>query len=106
MRIISSSILAILIYLSFSCISYAELNGSDIDNAQKAYDNNDYKTAIDKFTKAQIDKPDDAKIKYNIGNSLYRLNDFEKALTSFSSAITNKSNNKLKSKLYYNMGNT
>lgn len=96
----------IMITILFAPGVYAESTNSLLDKAQTAYKKGNYQEALHNYTRAQVDKPDSAKLKYNIGNAFYRLKDLQKSLETYSSALKNKTDDKLKSKLYYNMGNT
>ena len=93
------------IIILFSPVTNAQTANDHIDKAQNEYDASKYKEALQDFSQAQVDKPDEAKLKYNIGNTLYRLSDFKKAFENFSSALKDKSSPQLKSKIYYNLAN-
>ena len=102
----------ILIYLLPICqvispqISVAlSANGKGLEG-MKLYQNKNFNKASQKFSDALNDKPTDSKLTYNLGNSLYKEGQFEKALQNYSKLVEKETNNLIKQKSTYNMGNT
>jgi Ca-activated chloride channel family protein len=102
----------ILIYLLPICqvispqISVAlSANGKGLEG-MKLYQNKNFNKASQKFSDALNDKPTDSKLIYNLGNSLYKEGQFEKALQNYSKLVEKETNNLIKQKSTYNMGNT
>lgn len=70
-----------------------------------AYEKGDFETALKQFIDAQLDAPDDPEILYNLGNTYYRLGDFESAARHY--AMAAKAGDKtLQEMAHYNLGNT
>jgi Ca-activated chloride channel family protein len=71
----------------------------------KAYQAEKFDDAKAHFTKAQVQKPNDPAVLYNLGNTFYRKQDFAGAAEHYRQAMPHASN-ALKSRLLYNLGNT
>jgi tetratricopeptide (TPR) repeat protein len=69
------------------------------------YQKQKYNQASKKFYKAHQEKPNDPKISYNLGNSLYKQGDYEKALQNYSRLIEQKPDSSMNQNTNYNMGN-
>ena len=65
------------------------------------YQNQKFNQASEKFYEAHQGKPNDPKISYNLGNSLYKKGDFKEALQSYSRSAEKKSNLSMNQKLNY-----
>ena len=96
-------IIVILFNIFIPAFSYAEMVNSPIDIAQKAYDKKQYEKALRKYSEAQVDKPNNPKLKFNIGNVYYQLGEYKKAIESFLSLEKESFDNIEKSKVFYNM---
>lgn len=70
----------------------------------KAFKKGKYKEAVEHYQAAQVEAPEKKEIAYNLGNALYKANDFEKALEAYDRAKGVK-DNKLKKKALFNAGN-
>lgn len=77
----------------------------DIKEGNRAYDAGDFKTAIERFQKAEAEKPEDPRLQYNIAGAAYQLGEFEKAQDYFTKALGTP-DIALESKTHYNLGNT
>ena len=69
------------------------------------YQKQKYDLASKKFLEAHQEKPNDPKISYNLGNSLYKQGSYEKALQNYSSSVEQKPSSSINQKSNYNMGN-
>ncbi|GBC60097.1 hypothetical protein DENIS_1041 [Desulfonema ishimotonii] len=69
-----------------------------------AYEKGDYENALKCFIDAQLDAPDDPRVLYNLGNTYYRLGDYEAAARNFRAALRSE-DPKLKHRSLYNLGN-
>ena len=76
-----------------------------LSRGTKAYQQKEYQRSVEQFSQGQLDQPDDAKIHYNLGNSLYRLGRFKEATREFESAATTEDED-LKQRALFNMGNS
>ncbi|HHS50446.1 MAG TPA: tetratricopeptide repeat protein [candidate division Zixibacteria bacterium] len=77
----------------------------DVSQGVKAYDKSDYIEALDKFRKAEVLDPESATIKQNIGLSLYRQKDFERAQEELENAFEASDDPMEKAEIQYNLGN-
>ncbi len=72
----------------------------------KMYNTKDYDKALSTFLDAQIDSPDDPLLQYNIGNTCYRMGNYEEASRNYLSAANMAKDIELEEKAYYNLGNS
>lgn len=78
---------------------------SKINKANKLYDKEKYKEALNQYRDAQIDEPESPELHFNLGNVLYKKENYEEAKKEFEKATYSK-DIKLQSKAYYNIGNS
>jgi Ca-activated chloride channel family protein len=71
----------------------------------EAYQAEKYDKALDHFSKAQVEKPNDPALLYNLGNTLYKRQDFAGAAEHYRQALPHAAD-ELKARLLYNLGNT
>jgi Ca-activated chloride channel family protein len=71
----------------------------------EAYQAKKFDDAMEQFTKAQVQKPNDPAVLYNLGNTLYRKQDFAGAAEHYRQAMPHAPDG-LKARLLYNLGNT
>ncbi|KAF0124150.1 MAG: hypothetical protein FD189_1221 [Elusimicrobia bacterium] len=69
----------------------------------KLYDKGEYDTALEHFSKAGELAPEDARMKFNAGTALYRLEDHERAREAFEGAAGEKE--KFRPRALFNAGN-
>lgn len=79
---------------------------SDVANGVKAHESGDFQEALDKFRKADLVEPESPIIQNNLGLSLYKLKDFEKAQEEFEKAYSTSEESIKKSDIQYNLGNS
>ncbi len=82
------------------------LGSSTLQKALQAYESEDYETALQLFTDAGIERPNDPLIDYNMGNAYYKTRRFQEAETSYLRVIARTADNALRERAYYNLGNT
>ena len=70
-----------------------------------AYENGEYEKALKHFIDAQLEEPDRPEIYYNIGNTYYKMGDYEAAHKNYLSALKTE-DKELEQKIRYNLGNT
>ena len=77
-------------------------------NAREAWKNKDYKKVVEILEKEQVNKPNDARLNYNIGNGYYKQGKFKDAQLNYERAVSNctESDGSLKEKSYFNWGNS
>jgi Ca-activated chloride channel family protein len=73
--------------------------------AEESYEQEAYAEALEGFLDAQVERPDDIRLKYNIGSTQYRMRGFGDAEEAFWAAA-NAGDPELKQKAFYNLGNT
>jgi Ca-activated chloride channel family protein len=71
----------------------------------KAYQADKFDEALDHFTQAQVQDPNDPAVLYNLGNTMYKRQDYDGAATHYRQALPHASES-LKPRLLYNLGNT
>lgn len=64
----------------------------------------DYQNALDRYRQAQVESPDEGTFTYNAGNALYRLGQFDRAVSESSRAAAAGSDD-LRFRAYYALGN-
>ena len=73
--------------------------------AEESYDKEAYAEALEGFLDAQVERPEDIRLKYNVGSTQYRVRGFGEAEEAFWAAA-NAGDPELKQKAFYNIGNT
>ncbi len=79
---------------------------SKISEANKFYSEKNYQKAFESFKQAQIDEPNNEKLKFNLGNTAYKLGKFDDAVNTFKSLSEQSNSPILKEKSFYNLGNS
>lgn len=69
------------------------------------FDNKRYESALEVYRKAQVRDPDRPEIRYNLGTSLYQLDQFQEAESQLEGALGKANTQDLKSHAWYNYGN-
>ncbi len=76
------------------------------EQGMAAYQAGEFETALDHFLQAQVDRPDDPRLLYNIGNAYYRLGKYEPAARHFRMAAeAEDADPGLRQQALYNEGN-
>ncbi len=96
----AAAVLAFFVLISMPYDVYANAMRDGLE----AYDKGEYEKALKFFIDAQLDDPDNPKILYNIGNTYYKLENYDSAAQNYSKALE-KEDKELKEKLLYNLGN-
>ncbi|MDP7115185.1 MAG: VWA domain-containing protein [Myxococcota bacterium] len=79
---------------------------SPLRQGTQAYEDGDYAVALTHYQQAQLDRPDDRRLQFNIADSHYRLEDFEAAEQAFGRVLSLGADDKIAQRSYYNLGNT
>ncbi len=82
----------------------AESLYAKINKAEKAYDQEQYEKALQAFLDAQVERPEDPLLQYNIAEAHYRMRNYQDAEASFLSATTG-GEPVLEERSLYNLGN-
>jgi len=86
--------------------SWADSPARAMKEGIRAYDAGKYKKALSRFEAAEVEAPDDPKIRYNAAAGRYKTGDFASAAKEFEQVLSKTNDPKLKAKVYYNLGNT
>ena len=92
---------AILIFLISSSVS---VEGSP-QKAKRLYDKGEFEEAGKQYKEAIDEKPEDSRLYYNLGASLFRSADYNEANTALKKALATD-DLKLQQNAFYNLGNT
>ncbi|MBI4368298.1 MAG: tetratricopeptide repeat protein [Candidatus Omnitrophica bacterium] len=103
-RILRTSFLSALTILLFS--GFFDTTSGLNQKAGEHYKERRYESALDAFRKAQIKSPDNSTIRYNLGTTLYQLDQFQEADTQLERSVANAKTKDLKAEAWYNYGNT
>lgn len=86
-------------------IAAGESFNSKIEQANHHYQQQEYSAAASKFLSAEVDRPDNPALAYNLANSAYKAENFEEAIEAYSRAESVADDPELKQKALYNTGN-
>jgi len=78
---------------------YAKMQRAETSYEQEAYDE-----ALKDFLDAQVERPEDTLLKYNIGNTQYRMRNFSEAEEAFW-GVAGSGDPELRQRALYNLGN-
>ena len=79
---------------------------SEVRHGMRAFNDGEFEEALQHFHEAQLDRPDDRKLEFNIGDAHYRLGDYEAAEHAFGRVLALQGDDSLAQRAYYNLGNT
>lgn len=98
---------AIVIVLLAACAGtvWADQAASLNDKGNKAFDRKEYKTALDLYRGAEIERPETPEIIYNHANALVETGGYEEAVEQYTKAL-NTNDVSLQARVYYNTGNS
>ncbi|PCJ20340.1 MAG: hypothetical protein COB02_04715 [Candidatus Cloacimonadota bacterium] len=109
---------SLLIVLLFSCVSTSSANSNiwsmfgqanteekSYLKGQSAYQNKKYNDASKSFANVQLENPNSLENLYNVGSSLYKTGDFQRAMTYFEQSKESE-NKELKASSNYNLANS
>ncbi len=77
---------------------------SFLRQADKNYKNENYQAAEENYRRA-LEKKQDEKTNYNLGNAIYQQGRYDEAATKYENAAAANADKELKAKAFYNMGN-
>ncbi|MBI4394799.1 MAG: tetratricopeptide repeat protein [Candidatus Omnitrophica bacterium] len=98
----------ILIYCSiwFLTSGFLETTSGLNQKGNKQYEEKHYTSALESYRKAQIKNPDEPSVRYNLGTTLYQLDQFQEAETHLHQALEKANRKDLQATAWYNYGNT
>jgi Ca-activated chloride channel family protein len=97
-------LLVVLLALVFPAAPARADTGSDVNQGNRAYTNQRYEQALQKYQDAQIKNPGSAVVQYDLGDALHKLGKFEEADAAYRQTLKAK-DLKLAAKAWYNLGN-
>lgn len=97
--------LFLICFLLLSIPAHANSYRESMQKGRDAYDRQDYQAALTYFIDAQLENPDNTKVLYNLGNTYYRLGDYDSAAIHFK-ALEKTRDEALRQEVLYNLGNT
>lgn len=74
-------------------------------DGESSYQSEDYDEALNSFIDAQIESPEDARLKYNIANAHYKTRNYDEAIKSYLDVAATAQDISLEESSYYNLGN-
>jgi Ca-activated chloride channel family protein len=97
-----------LLSLALLCLapqpSAAESVYTKMQRAEASYEQEAYDEALKDFLDAQVERPEDTPLKYNIGNTQYRMRNFSGAEEAFL-GVASSGDPELQQRALYNLGN-
>lgn len=103
-KILSKGKYAALLLFSFVLLLLPKFSEASIWQADKNYNNGNFKEAEKLYREALLKEPDNKRLHFNLGTSLYKQQKFEKAIDSLLNAL-NTSDVNLQSDTLFNLGN-
>jgi len=97
--------LSIYIPIFFICCGFLQTTSGLNQKGNKQFEEKHYESALESYRKAQIKNPDNPEVRYNLGTTLYQLDQYQEAETQLEQALTNASTKELKATAWYNFGN-
>ena len=85
--------------------AYGESLQSKIEKGDKLYKDELYDEAMTSFVDAQIESPEESKLKYNIANTHYKMNNYEEAIMNYQDVAATAQDISLEKRSLYNIGN-
>ncbi len=93
------------VLLAGAVILVAQIVHASPQQAEKAYKSGDYAAAVQGYTEAAKEAPDNTALRFNAGTAAYKEKKYEDALGAFQATLSTQ-DLPLQNKAYYNMGNT
>jgi len=84
---------------------YGESLYSKIEKGSALYKDERYDEAMKTFVDAQIESPEEPRLKYNVANSHYKMKSYEEAIKNYQDVAATAQDIELEEKSLYNIGN-
>jgi len=84
---------------------HGETLSSKTEKASSLYRDERYDEAMKAFVDAQIESPEEPKLKYNLANTHYKMNNYEEAVKNYQDVAATAQDIQLEEKSLYNTGN-
>jgi Ca-activated chloride channel family protein len=95
----------IFIIIIFSSRSYADSLYSRMQQGDSLYNEEKFDEALNLFVDAQIEAPENIKLKYNIASSHYKMKNYEEAVKGYLDVASAAQDAKVEETALYNIGN-
>ena len=95
----------IALILSLPSIGFSESVNSKVQQGVSHYYEGKFKESVENFSSAWVDRPEDSRIAYNLGNAHYKEGKFEEALQSYNQSALDEKNPSILKNSIYNTGN-
>ena len=95
-----------LILMIIYSFTFSQSTEKLVRKGNSQYFKGNYKDAEVDYNKALINDSTNTKALFNLGDALYKQENYEEALKRFESLVENNLDKKTKSKVYHNIGNT
>jgi Ca-activated chloride channel homolog len=92
--------------LGYTFVAEAQQAPKFIRKGNRNYDAGKYKEAEIDYRKSIASDPSSVKGSYNLGNSLYKQNNFDESTAAYQALADSKINKKDKAKIFHNLGNS
>ena len=92
--------------LSLPATGFSESVNSRVRQGISHYYDGRFKESVESFSSAGVDRPEDSRIFYNLGNAHYREGKFQEALQSYNQSAQDEKNQVIQKNSIYNTGNT
>jgi Ca-activated chloride channel family protein len=90
----------------FFLTGFLDTPRSLVEKGNELVEEKKYQSAVENYRKAEVARPKEPAIRYNLGTSLYHLLEFRDAGKELDQALTQVKEPQLKAKALYNYGNT
>lgn len=94
-----------LFFLVMPSSGFAESVDTKIQEGISQYHEGEFKEAVENFSFAHTDRPEDPRISYNLGNAHYKEGKFQEALQAYSQSALDENDPNIRKKSIYNTGN-
>jgi len=84
---------------------HGETLASKTEKGNSLYQEERYDEAMKSFVDAQIESPEEPKLKYNLANTHYKMNNYEEAVKNYQDVAATAEDIQLEEKSLYNIGN-
>jgi len=84
---------------------YGESLYSTIEKGSSLYQSEKYDEALKSFVDAQIESPENSKLKYNVANAHFKMKNYEEAIKNYQDVAATAQDVQLEEKSLYNIGN-
>ncbi|MDI6793520.1 MAG: tetratricopeptide repeat protein, partial [bacterium] len=101
--IMVKKIFPVICFLFLAPYTSASVRGT-VEEGNRLFEKGKYAEALNKYQDARIDEPENNRLHFNTGNTLYKISKYEEASREYSRAV-NSSDLSIQGKSYYNLGN-